>query len=155
MKGSKVISQGKRVRLISWTYKDMVHYGIEALADGQMLQVFSPTKEMKGWALRQGALQRFKEMDSVEAGRPLSDFYSVVQDIDSITSQHFLVWWNKSRGRYSFGKVTSKSEYLVFYVSPDNDPGFFNKSSLQEKIDLGVVWVVDSSQIPSEVVWRE
>ena len=153
LKGAKVIHVGKNFVLVSWTYKDLVHYGILTADKQALVETLSPTKKLKGWDLRAKAFEVLQEYEANGIPPDKRLTVSIVQDAGDICEGHIFVW--PKRDGYAFNKVYREGEHLYFTVDPKGDVGFVPKAGLQERLQSKQLWVVEESALPEGVTFPD
>lgn len=153
---AKVVREGTVFDVISWTYKDLVHYGIREKATGNLVETFSPSTELKGWALRKHVLEEHAIWEENPAIKLEDDtFRNTVVSVDDIRVGHYMTYWNPTKKEYVYCKVINITDIFIYYVKPDGDKFFWLKETLQAKIDEGLVKCIDQSQIPAPIKFPE
>jgi len=153
LRGSKVVAAGERFTLISWYFRDLVHYGICTSDKLSLVETFAPSKTLKGHELRKHVIEVYKKYEAEGIPDDMKHLVAVVAKVEEIQPGQIFVWWNPYAKDYSYGYITKESQYFWFCVKPDGTEGFFNKHSLQQKLDLKEIWVIERDSVPKEIAF--
>jgi hypothetical protein len=158
MKGAKVVTGGNYYELVSWMFRDLVHYGIRQKDTFEIVEQFSPTKELKGWELRNYVMQVHKEHE--QRGVPKETLPQVQKPKRSLVTRakevevgHILVWPNAKGTALYYAKVVKLSEHLVHYVKHTGDGFCWAYDVLDDYLQDGVVKVVLEDEVPEGTIF--
>lgn len=141
----KVIATKEGLRCVCWTYRDVVHYGFET-EDGEMLEVFHPTEERKGNALRAFVLKKFEKTEHIHY---MGRWPSVAMDVDKIQVGMVLVW-ESGKGHVKFARVTSVHKSLIMGINNEGGQSMWLYETMNEKLQSREVQVIDIESVPEE-----
>ena len=140
-----VIEQKDGLQLVSWLYKDIVHYGIQE-TDGGMLEVFTPTPKLRGNALRSYALQTFRTRQVSEY---MGKWPSVALDAKSIQEGHVLAYESRP-GTVTFALITKKTPSLIMAVTSTGSDSVWLTEKMEGKLQRREVQVIARESVPEK-----
>jgi len=143
MRGAKLVEKGNRFDLLSWMHKDLVHYGIKDSQTDQILETFSPTKELKGWELRKHVIELLHKYDKEGVPNEIVTKTSFTKSVEDLVPGNVLAWYNPIKQENTYAIISKITEHLVLSKSKNSEPCFI-KDSLQKKIDSGEIWTIRS-----------
>jgi hypothetical protein len=150
MQGLKIVETGETYELVSWTQKDLVHYGLREKGQPHILETVSPDKKLKGWALRKhciGLLHHYNEQGMPDEKKLKMTLTKHVKDI---TEKHVLAYHNAIKEEDVYCKIISITPYLFNYINNRGEKFCFEKESLQNRLDRNEVWVINEADVPAE-----
>lgn len=151
MKNLKVIKSKDGLNLVSWTHKDIVHYGIQD-DDSQMLEVFKPTISLKGNALRSYVLKIFDERTPQHYS---GHWKSVAMCTDDINVGDIIAF-EGTIGSIIFSKVKKITPSLIISISNRGGQNLWIPKLLDEKLQNQTVYVISEEDVPQEYrTWVE
>lgn len=149
MSKMKVIKAEGNFELVSWTKNDRVHYAIRETGSDALLEVWEPTDSLKGWDLRKHVIAELDRYDQKGPSKEVQEGYkSVVLSVKDIEEGHVLVWWNPTKEEYSFAEVTDIMSETIHWVKHNGFSFCWIKDSLQQKMDQGIVKVINRDSVP-------
>lgn len=140
-----IVEEKEGLELVAWTYQDKSHYGIRDTAK-EMLQVFKPTPQMKGNALRAQAIKAFRE---TELGEYFGRLPRVAMCAAEIKEGQVMVW-EGGMGRVWFGLVTKIGKSLLWGTKHDGGEMMFMIDQLDDKLVRGEVQVIAKENVPQK-----
>ena len=139
------------LRLVTWTAKDLSHYGITN-EQGALLEVFTPTKDCKGNQLRAKAFEIF-EKTSLDMYEDVNT--TLTTDALEVDIGHVLGWVKNKSGDESHMLVTGLSEYFVWgELASDNSFTGFTIETVAHHLQNGIMWVCEFDTLSPEVQYN-
>ena len=149
MNNVKVVKEGEHYDLISWVYKDLTHYAIREKGTSQIQEQWEPTGSLKGWDLRKHVIAELDRYDQEGPSKEVQEEYkSVVPSVKDVEVGQVFVWWNPTKEEYSFAEVTAIMPETIHCVKHDGFSFGWIKDSLQQKMDQGIVKVINRDSVP-------
>lgn len=143
MPAQKVIDTKKGLLLVSWLYKDIVHYAIMD-EDGGTLEVFKPTPTLKGNGLRAYVIRQFKTR---EINQYLGKWTVVAMDVADINLGDVIAY-ERGKGKIIFAKVIHITPALIFAITPDGEDTLWIKDKVNDKIANQEIYVISQDEVP-------
>jgi len=151
----KIVEKGTHFDLVSWTQKDLVHYGIRDKSGQQTFETFSPTAQLKGWDLRKHCLQKLYTYDAKGIQKSDCTFRNIVKAAAEIQVGHILVWFNAVDNSYTYSKVVQLSNIFIHFVKPKGFDSCMTFDHLQKHLEKDEVRVIDEGQLPQKIVFPQ
>lgn len=140
-----IIEQRDGLTLVSWLYKDIVHYGIQD-ADGGMLEVFTPTPELRGNALRARVIQTFRSRRKEEY---IGKWPSVAMDVSEIEPGQ-VITYESLPGTVTFALITKKTPPLLFAVTNTGRDSVWLTEKMNAKLQKRDVQIIARESVPEK-----
>ena len=140
-----IIEQRDGLTLVSWLYKDIVHYGIQD-EDGGMLEVFTPTAELRGNALRARAIQTFRSRRKEEY---IGKWPSVAMDVSEIEPGQ-VITYESLPGTVTFALITKKTPSLLFAVTNTGRDSLWLTEKMNAKLQKRDVQIIARESVPEK-----
>lgn len=140
-----IIEKKDGLELVSWMYKDVVHYGIQE-AGGGMLEIFAPTPQLRGNALRAQVMQLFKERQKTEY---IGKWPTVAMDVASIQEGQVIAYESRP-GTVTFALIRKKTPSLIFAISNTGSDSVWLTERMDQKIQKREVQIIARESVPGK-----
>lgn len=141
----KVVKSKPGLVWVSWTYRDVTHYGFED-EEGCMLEVFKPTPARKGNALRAYVQKVFEKK---EGYMYLGRWPSVAMDADEVMPGNVLVYESKP-GHVVFALITCMTQSLIHGVTNEGDESLWLYENLTDRLQARSAQCIALETVPEE-----
>jgi len=141
--------------LISWSFRDLVHYGIRLKDSNEMIEQFAPSSRLKGWPLRKFVVEELgRYNDKLKELPPHIGRHKVVtSNVEFVYPGDILVHWNPSREEFIYSIVRGESDHCIFYRTHKGTDSMWTKESLKAKMESGIVSVIDPATLPEGITF--
>ena len=141
----KVIATKVGLKCVTWLYRDVAHYGFED-EDGHMLEMFTPSKDRKGNALRSYVLKLFAKK---EAWQFLGRWPTVALDVDEILPGHVFVY-EPAKAQVTFALITEVTPSLITAVTNKGGQALWLADRINRKLIARELQVIAYETVPEE-----
>jgi len=151
VKNLKVIEVKDCYQLVSWMYKDKVHYGISLLAENgetYMMEFYRPTATMNGNSLRAWVIEKFHSVDLHNVR--LENELRITLDVNEIQVGHVFIYEPTKTTRV-FAKVLEVGEHIITTRSYSGLEQSWRKKAMPERLMSSVIIVTTLDQLPESL----
>jgi len=141
-----VIESKPGLTLVSWMYKDIVHYGFQD-DDGGMLETFRPTAELKGQKLRAYVIAQFR---SRNVDQYMGKWPSITMDVNELMVGQVIVYEGKP-GKVVFSKIVKIGPSLIFGVTREGGDTLWLTDRMNEKLIKKEIQVIALETVPEQL----
>jgi hypothetical protein len=146
----KVLKTGKWYDLITWMFRDLVHYAILRKEDKLKIETFTPSPKLNGWALRAQAIEKFEAYEKDGISLPKM-FPNAINSIDELMPHHILVTINEAKKQFEFRKILELTPNMCYWIRHDGFDFCSTYKDLQREFDRGLLRVVNRESLPQPI----
>lgn len=157
MNNITVVAEKGDFELISWSFRDLVHYGIRLKDSNEMIEKFAPSSRLKGWPLRKFVTEELgRYNDKLKELPPNIGKHKIATtNAEFVYPGDILVYWNPTKEEFVYSKVLGESEHCFFYRTHKGTDSMWTKESLKSKMENGIVNVIDPATLPEGITFPE